>query len=149
MAIFLSVEKLMLDLNNITVSPTEDGMITLLIDGQPLSEKYGMKFDPSIADDLKALQVGQNVKLFEQFVFSHSDLNFEHAYSYTLVIIKENDRYKAGKNFVYKITASGQPAIEHVITKQGAAMSATDVHEFIQAHLSKALTDYTDLNYAY
>ena len=65
MAIFLSVEKLMSDLNNITVSPTEDGMITLLIDGQPLSEKYGMKFDPSIADDLKALQVGQNVKLFE------------------------------------------------------------------------------------
>lgn len=139
----------MSDLNNITVTPTEDDMITLLIDGEPLSEKYGMKFDPSITEDLKALQTGQNVKLFEQFVFSHSDLNFEHAYSYALVIIKDNEGYKTSKNFVYKITASGQQAIEHVITKQGAPMSAEDVREFIQAHLTKALTDYTDLNYAY
>ena len=66
----------MSDLSNITVTPTEDGMISLLIDGQPLSEKYGMKFGPSIAEELKALSTGQSVKLFEQFIFSHTDLNF-------------------------------------------------------------------------
>ena len=87
----------MSDLSNITVTPTEDGMISLLIDGQPLSEKYGMKFDPSIADDLKALAAGQSLKLFEQFVFSHADLNFEHAYSYAVGIIKEAEGYKQSK----------------------------------------------------
>lgn len=139
----------MSDLSNISVTPAEDGMISLLIDGQPLSEKYGMKFDPSIAEELKALSSGQSVKLFEQFVFSHSDLNFEHAYSYTLGIVKDGDHYKAAKHFVYKITASGQAPIEHVITKQGEPMSAEDVREFIQAHIAKSLSDYTDLNYAY
>ena len=64
---FFSVEKSMPDLSNITILPAEDGMISLLIDGQPLSEKYGMKFDPSIAEELKALSTGQSVKLFEQF----------------------------------------------------------------------------------
>ncbi len=139
----------MSDLSNITVTPAEDGMISLMIDGQPLSEKYGMKFAPGIADELNALQDGQSVKLFEQFVFSHTDLNFEHAYSYTLGIIKVQERYQTAKNFVYKITAAGQQPIEHVITKQGAPMSADDVREFIQAHLAKSLSDYTDLNYAY
>ncbi|WP_374666868.1 hypothetical protein [Acinetobacter sp.] len=137
------------ELSNITMTETEDGMITLLIDGQPLSEKYGMKFDPSIADELKALSAGQSVKLFEQFVFSHTDLNFEHAYSYTLSIVKDNDMYKAAKNFVYKITPSGQPAVEHIISKQGEPMTAADVQEFIQAHIAKSLTEYTDLKYAY
>lgn len=58
---------------------------------------------------------------------------------------------KQTENFVYKITASGQPPIEHVITKQGEPMSAEDVREFIQAfsHIAKSLSDYTDLNYAY
>ena len=146
---FFSVEKFMPDLSNITILPAEDGMISLLIDGQPLSEKYGMKFDPSIADDLRALSAGQSLKLFEQFVFSHADLNFEHAYSYAVGIIKEAEGYKAAKNFVYKITASGQPPIEHIISKQGAPMTADDVREFIQAHLAKSLSDYTDLNCAY
>ena len=139
----------MSDLSNISVTPAEDGMISLLIDGQPLSEKYGMKFDPSIAEELKALSTGQSVKLFEQFIFSHTDLNFEHAYSYTLGIIKDAEGYKAAKNFVYKITASGQQPMEHIISKQGEPMSADDVREFIQAHLQKSLTDYTDLQFAY
>ena len=38
----------MTDLSNITVQPTEDGMVSLLIDQQPISEKYGMKFEASI-----------------------------------------------------------------------------------------------------
>ena len=139
----------MSELSNITVTETEDGMISLLVDGLPLSEKYGMKFDPSIAEELQALSSGQSIKLFEQFVFSHTDLNFEHAYSYTLGIVKEDGGYKTAKNFVYKITPSGQPAVEHVITKQGAPMTAEDVREFIQAHINKSLVDYTDLNYAY
>ena len=33
----------MTDLSNITVQPTEDGMVSLLIDQQPISKKYGMK----------------------------------------------------------------------------------------------------------
>jgi len=139
----------MSDLSNITVTPTEDGMISLLIDGQPISQKYGMKFDPSILDDLKALENGQNVKLFEQFIFSHTDLNFEHAYNYVLCIVKTEDTYAQAKNFVYRITASGQPPIEHVISRQGQPMTESDVREFIQAHLNKSLTDYTDLKFAY
>ncbi len=58
-------------------------------------------------------------------------------------------RYKVVKNFVYRIKIEGQPEIEHVITKQGAPMSTEDVREFINAHIQKSLTDYTDLNYAY
>lgn len=69
-----------------------------------------MKFDPSIAEDLKALAAGQSLKLFEQFVFSHADLNFEHAYSYAVGIIKEAGGYKV-PNFVYKITTS-RPAAD-------------------------------------
>ncbi len=53
------------------------------------------------------------------------------------------------KNFVYRIKIEGQPEIEHVITKQGTPMSTEDVREFINAHIQKSLTDYTDLNYAY
>lgn len=139
----------MSDFSNITVTPTEDGMLNLLIDGKAISEKYGMKFDPSILDDLKALENGQNVNLFEQFVFSHTDLNFEHRYQYVLCIVKQNDRYETAKSFVYRITAEGQPPVEHVITKQGAPMTEQDVREFIQAHLQKSLTDYTDLQFAY
>ena len=72
----------MTELNNITVTPLEDGMVSLLIDGQPISEKYGMKFEASIVDDIQALDNGQKIKLFDQFVFSHTDLNFEHAKIY-------------------------------------------------------------------
>src|SRR5690606_21274739 len=67
----------MTDLNNITVTTLEDGMVSLLVDQQPISEKYGMKFDASIVDDIQTLENGQKLKLFDQFVFSHTDLNFE------------------------------------------------------------------------
>ena len=50
----------MTDLNNITVTTLEDGMVSLLVDQQPISEKYGMKFDASIVDDIQALENGQN-----------------------------------------------------------------------------------------
>ena len=139
----------MTDLNNITVTTLEDGMVSLLIDQQPISEKYGMKFDASIVDDIQALENGQKLKLFDQFVFSHTDLNFEHSYHYVTGIEKLDDRYQVAKHFVYRIKIEGQPEIEHVISNQGKAMTAEDVHAFIQAHVQKSLSDYTDLNYAY
>ena len=139
----------MTDLNNITVTTLEDGMVSLLIDQQPISEKYGMKFDASIVDDFQALENGQKLKLFDQFVFSHTDLNFEHSYHYVTGIEKLDDRYQVAKHFVYRIKIEGQPEIEHVISNQGKAMTAEDVRTFIQAHVQKSLSDYTDLNYAY
>ena len=139
----------MTDLNNITVTTLEDGMVSLLVDQQPISEKYGMKFDASIVDDIQALENGQKLKLFDQFVFSHTDLNFEHSYHYVTGIEKLDDRYQVAKHFVYRIKIEGQPEIEHVISNQGKAMTAEDVRTFIQAHLQKSLSDYTDLNYAY
>ena len=139
----------MTDLNNITVTTLEDGMVSLLVDQQPISEKYGMKFDASIVDDIQALENGQKLKLFDQFIFSHTDLNFEHHYSYVTGIYKQAEDYAVYKNFVYRILVDGQAPVEHVITKQGQPMSAEDVREFIQAHIQKSLTDYTDLKYAY
>ena len=139
----------MTDLNNITVTTLEDGMVSLLVDQQPISEKYGMKFDASIVDDIQALENGQKLKLFDQFIFSHTDLNFEHHYSYITGIYKQAEDYAVYKNFVYRILVDGQAPVEHVITKQGQPMSAEDVREFIQAHIQKSLTDYTDLKYAY
>ncbi|EXA65856.1 hypothetical protein J504_1827 [Acinetobacter baumannii 348935] len=139
----------MTDLNNITVTTLEDGMVSLLVDQQPISEKYGMKFDASIIDDIQGLENGQKLKLFDQFVFSHTDLNFEHSYHYVTGIEKLDDRYQVAKHFVYRIKIEGQPEIEHVISNQGKAMTAEDVHAFIQAHVQKSLSDYTDLNYAY
>lgn len=139
----------MTDLNNITVTTLEDGMVSLLVDQQPISEKYGMKFDASIVDDIQALENSQKLKLFDQFVFSHTDLNFEHSYHYVTGIEKLDDRYQVAKHFVYRIKIEGQPEIEHVISNQGKAMTAEDVRTFIQAHVQKSLSDYTDLNYAY
>lgn len=139
----------MTDLNNITVTTLEDGMVSLQVDQQPISEKYGMKFDASIIDDIQALENGQKLKLFDQFVFSHTDLNFEHSYHYVTGIEKLDDRYQVAKHFVYRIKIEGQPEIEHVISNQGKAMTAEDVRTFIQAHVQKSLSDYTDLNYAY
>lgn len=139
----------MTDLNNITVTTLEDGMVSLLVDQQPISEKYGMKFDASIVDDIQALENGQKLKLFDQFVFSHTDLNFEHSYHYVTGIEKLDDRYQVAKHFVYRIKIEGQPEIEHVISNQGKAMTAEDVRTFIQAHVQKSLSDYTGLNYAY
>jgi len=114
----------MTDLNNITVTTLEDGMVSLLVDQQPISEKYGMKFDASIIDDIQALENGQKLKLFDQFVFSHTDLNFEHSYHYVTGIEKLDDRYQVAKHFVYRIKIEGQPEIEHVISNQGKAMTA-------------------------
>ncbi|ANF83002.1 hypothetical protein A3K93_12935 [Acinetobacter sp. NCu2D-2] len=139
----------MTDLNNITIKTLDDGMVSLWIDAQPISEKYETKFDASIVDDIKALENGQKLKLFEQFIFSHTDLNFEHAYYYVTGIEKLDDGYRLAKNFVYRIKIENQPDIEHVITNQGKAMTADDVRQFIHAHIQKSLTDYTDLNYAY
>ena len=139
----------MSDFSNVTITQNDDDTVSLLIDHKPISERYGMKFSASIVDELKALTNGQKMKLFDQFVFSHTDLNFEHAYHYVTGIEKLDDRYHVVKNFVYRIKIEGQPEIEHVITKQGAPMTAEDVREFINAHIQKSLTDYTDLNYAY
>ena len=145
----LHVEIDMSDFSNITVTPLDDGMVSLLIDGQPISEKYGMKFEASIVDELQALENEQNMKLFDQFVFSHTDLNFEHIYKYITYIVKQDDAYKIAKNFTYIIKIDGQPEIEHVITKQGQAMSPEDVSAFINSHVQKSLTEYTDVKYAY
>lgn len=139
----------MTELNNITVTHLDDGMVSLLIDQQPISEKYGTKFEASIVDDIKALENAQKLKLFEQFVFSHQDLNFEHAYYYVTGIEKLDDSYRLAKHFVYRIKIESQPEIEHVISNQGKAMTAEDVRAFIQAHVQKSLNDYTNLNYAY
>ena len=108
-----------------------------------------MKFSATIVDELKALADGQSLKLFEQFVFSHTDLNFEHSYRYVTCVINQESGYTTSSNFVYKITAVDQQPIEHVITEQGQAMTPEDVREFINAHLQKSLSDYTDLKYAY
>lgn len=139
----------MSDFNNVSVTTLDDGMVSLLIDNQPISDKYGMKFEASIVDELKALDIGQNLKLFDQFVFSHTDLNFEHTYKYITAIVREQDDFKISKNFVYLIKIDGQPEIDHIITKQGQPMTETDVAEFIQTHIQKSLKDYTDLKYAY
>ena len=139
----------MSDFSNITVTPTEDGMVALLVDQQPISEKYGMKFDPSIVDDIQALANGQKVKLIDQFVFSHTDLNFEHSYHYVTGLENRGERFDIVKSFVYRIKIDGQPEIEHVITKQGEPMQPEDVSAFINAHIQKSLTEYTDVKYAY
>lgn len=139
----------MSDFSNINVTHLEDGGVSLLVDGKAISEKYGMKFESSILEELKALENGQNMKLFDQFIFAHTDLNFEHAYNYVTSLVKENDLYTVVTNFVYKITAPDQAPFEHVITKQGVPLTPEDVREFIQTHMAKSLNDYTDLKYAY
>ena len=139
----------MSNFSNVTVTHNDDDSVSLLIDQKPISERYGMKFSATIVDELKALADGQSLKLFEQFVFSHTDLNFEHNYRYVTCVINQESGYTTSSNFVYKITAVDQQPIEHVITKQGQAMTPEDVRELINAHLQKSLTDYTDLKYAY
>jgi hypothetical protein len=139
----------MTSLDNIRISTHDDGMVSLFVDDQPISEKYESKFDASIIEDIQALEFGQKAKLIEQFVFSHTDLNFEHAYYYVTGIERHSNCYKLVTHFVYRIIMEGQPEIEHVITKQGEPLNSDEVHQFIQAHVQKSLTDYTDLNYAY
>ncbi len=139
----------MSDFSNISVITNDDASVSLLIDGQPISEKYGMKFEATIVDELKALEDNKSLKLFDQFIFSHTDLNFGHSYSYVTCIVKTETNYQVAKNFVYTITAEGQQPFEHVVSKQGEPMTADDVREFIQTHIQKSLNDYTDLKYAY
>lgn len=139
----------MTELNNISVTTLDDGMVSLLINQQPISEKYQTKFEASIVEDIKALENMQKLKLFEQFIFSHTDLNFEHAYYYVTGIEKLDDAYRLVKNFVYRIKVDNQPEVEHVVTNQGKAMTTEDVRNFIHAHIQKSLNDYTDINYAY
>ncbi|WOE30808.1 MULTISPECIES: hypothetical protein [unclassified Acinetobacter] len=139
----------MSNFNNISVTVLDDGMVALHVDHQPISDRYEMKFEASIVDELKALATGQQLKLFEQFIFSHTDLNFEHHYQYVTAIVRHDQNFSISKNFVYIIKIEGQPKIDHVITKQGQPMTEQDVREFIQAHLEKSLTEYTDLKYAY
>ena len=72
----------MSDFSNITVAHQDDDKVALLVDGKPISERYAVQFESNIVDELKALQDGKALKLFDQFIFSHRDLNFKHAYSY-------------------------------------------------------------------
>ena len=139
----------MTELANIRIIEQDNGKVNLLVNEQSISSKYEMQFDASIVEDLKALELGQKVKLIEQFVFSHTDLNFEHSYHYVTGIEFIDEQYHVVKNFVYRIKIEGQPEIEHIITKQGEPLTAEDVKQFIHAHVQKSLNDYTDLNYAY
>lgn len=139
----------MKNLSNITVHATEEGKVSLLIDQNPISEKYRVQFEASIVEELSALEEAATLKLFEQFIFSHTDLNFEHSYHYLTHIAKHDGQYSIKKSFVYRIKIEGQPDIEHAILKNGEPMTASDVSAFIQAHIQKSLNDYTDLNYAY
>lgn len=139
----------MSDFSNITVTSHDDGKVSLFISNQPISERYDIHLDATIVDELKALEDGKSLKLFNQFIFSHTDLNFEHHYSYATVILKTETEYQLHRNFVYKITAETQEPVEHVITKQGQPMHSEDVREFINSHIAMSLDKYTDLNYAY
>jgi hypothetical protein len=139
----------MSDFSNITVTSHDDGKVSLQIGNQPISERYDVHLDVSIIDELKALEEGKSLKLFDQFIFSHTDLNFEHSYSYSTVILRTEAEYQLYRNFVYKITAETQPPVEHVITNQGQPMTADDVKLFINKQVQMSLEKYTDLNYAY
>lgn len=139
----------MSDFSNITVTSHDDGKVSLLISNQPISERYDVHLDASIVDELKALEDGKSLKLFDQFIFAHTDLNFEHSYSYATVILKTETEYQLHRNFVYKITAETHTPVEHVISNQGQPMTAEDVKLFINKQVQMSLEKYTDLNYAY
>ena len=139
----------MSDFSNITVQHHENDKVSLLIDGKAISERYAVLLDPSIIDELKNLSDGAALTIFEQFVFSHQDLNFEHSYQYVTSVVHQNNNYQLMTNFIYKIIAADQAPIEHTITKQGQAMTTDDVREFIDKQISMSLEKYTDLNYAY
>lgn len=139
----------MSDFSNIRVTHHDNNKVELLIDGQPISERYDIHVDADVIDELKNLEDGKLHKLFEQFIFSHTDLNFEHSYLYSTNIAKDENGYRVVKNFVYRIKASEQDPIEHVITNQGQAMSTADIQAFINKQVQMSLEKYTDLNYAY
>lgn len=139
----------MSNLSNITVIEHENDKVALLIDGQAISERYDIHHEKSVIDELQALNEGQALTLFEQFIFSHTDLNLEHGYLYSTCIVKKNDAYQIARNFIYRLTVSGQAPSEHVITNQGEAMTPEDIKQFIKDHVEMSLTKYTDLKYAY
>ena len=139
----------MSNFSNITVIEHADDKVALLIDGQAISERYDIHHEKAIIEELKNLEDGKALKLFEQFIFSHTDLNLEHTYLYSTCIVKQNEKYQIARNFVYRLTVSGQTPSEHVITNQGKAMSPEDIKKFIEDHVEMSLTKYTDLKYAY
>lgn len=139
----------MTDFNNISVTHHDDNKVTLLIDGKPISEKFGVQFESSIVEELKALEEGKALQLFDQFIFSHSDLNFEHKYRYVTSILKSESNYTLKTNFVYRITTDGKPPMENAITNQGELLSPEEIQEFINKNVQTAITQYTDLKYAY
>lgn len=139
----------MSNFSNITVIDHENEKVSLLIDGQAISERYDIHLDSSIIEEIQAIEEGASLKLFEQFIFSNTDLNFEHRYIYTTSIVLKDSNYSIACNFVYRITAEGQTPAEHVITKQGQAMTPQDIRKFINSHVAMSLDKYTDLNYAY
>ena len=139
----------MTDFNNISVTHHDDNKVTLLIDGKPISEKFGVQFESSIVEELKALEEGKALQLFDQFIFLHSDLNFEHKYRYVTSILKSESNYTLKTNFVYRITTDGKPPTENAITNQGELLSPEEIQEFINKNVQTAITQYTDLKYAY
>lgn len=139
----------MSNLSNITVIEHPNDKVALFIDGQAISERYEIHHEKEIIDELKHLEEGKALKLFEQFIFSHTDLNLEHSYLYSTCIVKQNQSYQIARNFIYRLTVSGQMPSEHVITNQGKAMSPEDIKKFIKDHVEMSLTKYTDLKYAY
>lgn len=139
----------MSDFNNITVNSHDDQKVSLLIDGKPISEKFGVQFENSIVEELKALEEGKALQLFDQFIFSHSDLNFEHKYRYVTSMVKLDNTFTLQTNFVYRITAEGKPPMENAITHQGQLLTPEEIQEFINKNIQKAMSQYTDLKYAY
>ena len=139
----------MSNFSNITVNHHENDKVSLLLDGQPISERYDIHLDNTIIEEIQAIEEGASLKLFEQFIFSNTDLNFEHRYIYITSIVLKDSNYSIARNFVYRITAESQEPAEHVITKQGQAMTPQDIREFINNHVAMSLDKYTDLNYAY
>ena len=139
----------MSNFSNITVNHHENDKVSLLIDGQHISERYDIHLDNTIIEEIQAIEEGASLKLFEQFIFSNTDLNFEHRYIYITSIVLKDSNYSIARNFVYRITAESQEPAEHVITKQGQVMTPQDIREFINNHVAMSLDKYTDLNYAY
>jgi hypothetical protein len=139
----------MSNFSNITVQHYEDDKVSLLIDGKAISERYAVRLDATIIDELQNLADGGALTIFEQFIFSHQDLNFEHSYQYVTNILNHNNTYKLVTQLVYKIKAADQAPVEHNITKNGQSMTEDDVRAFINQQISMSLEKYTDLKYAY
>lgn len=139
----------MSDFNNITVIHHDDNKVSLLIDEKPISEKFGVQFESNIVDELKALAESKPLQLFDQFIFSHADLNFEHSYRYVTSMVKLNDVFTLQTHFVYRLSAEGKPPMENAIRNQGQPLTPEEVQAFITKNVQTAMTQYTDLKYAY